>query len=86
MPVLASNTDHILHTCITPSHQVRGLHYDLVLNGAEIGGGSIRIHNAHLQRYVLEKVLKVRFELQKIVIQAFIEKLCRVIDLCYIIR
>lgn len=39
--------------------QVRGQHYDLVLNGCEIGGGSIRIHNASQQLYVLETILKV---------------------------
>lgn len=39
--------------------QVRGQHYDLVLNGCEIGGGSIRIHKASEQLYVLKNILKV---------------------------
>ncbi|VDP99308.1 unnamed protein product [Trichobilharzia regenti] len=36
-------TAHLLYT--DPS-QVIGLHYDLVCNGQEVGGGSIRVHNA----------------------------------------
>jgi aspartyl-tRNA synthetase len=32
-------------------------HYDLVLNGVEVGGGSIRIHNAILQKHVWEDLL-----------------------------
>lgn len=39
--------------------RVRGQHYDLVVNGVELGGGSIRIHQAELQRMVFEKVLKL---------------------------
>lgn len=40
--------------------QVRGQHYDLVLNGVEIGGGSVRIHDPAMQDYVFSKVLQVR--------------------------
>ena len=39
--------------------QVRGQHYDLVVNGVELGGGSIRIHNSNLQEHVLTNILKV---------------------------
>ncbi|XP_078790246.1 aspartate--tRNA ligase, mitochondrial isoform X2 [Oryzias latipes] len=42
----------------TEPHKVRGQHYDLVLNGCEIGGGSIRIHRASEQLYVLKNILK----------------------------
>lgn len=40
--------------------QVRGQHYDLVLNGMEIGGGSVRIHDAALQEHIFSEVLQVR--------------------------
>lgn len=38
---------------------VRGEHYDLVINGVEVGGGSRRIHDADLQRYVFESILQI---------------------------
>ncbi|HLP09338.1 MAG TPA: aspartate--tRNA ligase [Opitutaceae bacterium] len=40
-------------------HAVRGQHYDIVLNGVELGGGSIRIHQPALQKKVFEDVLKI---------------------------
>jgi aspartyl-tRNA synthetase len=39
--------------------RVRGQHYDAVLNGMELGGGSIRIHQPALQKKVFEDVLKI---------------------------
>jgi aspartyl-tRNA synthetase len=38
---------------------VRGQHYDIVLNGMELGGGSIRIHQPSLQKKIFEDVLKI---------------------------
>src|SRR5271157_1747414 len=43
--------------------QVRGQHYDVVVNGVELGGGSIRIHQPALQKLVFEQVLQIPPEL-----------------------
>lgn len=32
-----------------------------MLNGQEIGGGSVRVHDAALQEYIMKEVLKVNF-------------------------
>jgi aspartyl-tRNA synthetase len=39
--------------------KVRGQHYDIVVNGVELGGGSIRIHQPDLQKTVFEQVLQI---------------------------
>ncbi|PVU99203.1 hypothetical protein BB559_000914 [Furculomyces boomerangus] len=39
--------------------EVYGLHYDLVLNGVELGGGSIRIHDSNLQSIVFSEILNI---------------------------
>lgn len=46
---------------MTNPRKVRGLHYDLVLNGSEIGGGSVRIHDVSLQKRIL-KMLNINEE------------------------
>ncbi|XP_076342423.1 aspartyl-tRNA synthetase, mitochondrial isoform X2 [Tachypleus tridentatus] len=46
------------HLVYSNPEAVRSQHYDLVLNGQEIAGGSIRIHNSELQKYILTNILK----------------------------
>ena len=38
---------------------VRGQHYDIVVNGVELGGGSIRIHQRQLQKTIFEDLLQI---------------------------
>src|SRR4051812_4009510 len=46
--------------------KVRGQHYDIVVNGTELGGGSIRIHQPDVQKTVFEDVLQISPEETKL--------------------
>jgi aspartyl-tRNA synthetase len=43
----------------TDPKKVRGQHYDIVVNGVELGGGSIRIHQADVQKTIFEELLQI---------------------------
>lgn len=49
----------------TDPKKVRGQHYDIVVNGTELGGGSIRIHQPDVQKTVFEEVLQIPPDLVK---------------------
>jgi aspartyl-tRNA synthetase len=45
-----------VHLLDSDPGKARGQQYDMVLNGYEVGGGSIRIHNSDLQEKVFELI------------------------------
>ncbi|KAJ3211318.1 aspartyl-tRNA synthetase 2, mitochondrial [Dinochytrium kinnereticum] len=46
-----------IHIMLNNPLKSRAQHYDLVLNGQEIGGGSIRVHNPKMQNYIMQSIL-----------------------------
>src|ERR1022692_1038070 len=43
----------------TDPKKVRGQHYDIVVNGVELGGGSIRIYQPDVQKTIFEELLAI---------------------------
>ncbi|KAK4547150.1 hypothetical protein LTR36_001371 [Oleoguttula mirabilis] len=64
-PFTAPKTPEDVDLLLIDPLQVRADHYDLVVNGVELGGGSRRIHNAKMQEYVMREVLKMSDERMK---------------------
>ena len=57
-PFTAPQQDH-LDLLDVNALNCKALHYDIVLNGRELGGGSIRIHNHQLQMKIFRNIMKM---------------------------
>ncbi len=58
-PFTAPKTAEDVDLLLTDPLKAIADHFDLVLNGVELGGGSRRIHNSEMQQFVMRDVLKV---------------------------
>lgn len=58
-PFTAPKTPEDVDMLLQDPLMVRADHYDLVVNGVELGGGSRRIHSAQMQEYIMRDVLKM---------------------------
>jgi aspartyl-tRNA synthetase len=72
-PFTAPHDDDLERLAVEPGN-LRAKAYDLVLNGSEIGGGSIRIHDSALQRQIF-KLLNISDEEAKLRFGFFLEAL-----------
>lgn len=61
-PFTAPKTASDIDLLLTDPLAVTADHYDLVVNGVELGGGSKRIHSAEIQKFIMRDVLKMSDE------------------------
>jgi aspartyl-tRNA synthetase len=61
-PFTSPKTAEDVDLLLTSPLAVRADHYDLVVNGVELGGGSRRIHSADMQELIMREVLKMSDE------------------------
>ncbi|KAI7702800.1 hypothetical protein KC322_g7305, partial [Hortaea werneckii] len=58
-PFTAPKTPSDVDLLLTDPLAAKADHYDLVLNGVELGGGSRRIHSAAMQEYIMREILQM---------------------------
>lgn len=58
-PFTSPKTPEDVDLLLTSPLDVTADHYDLVINGVELGGGSSRIHNAEMQEWIMREILKM---------------------------
>ncbi|OGE51919.1 hypothetical protein PENARI_c012G09288 [Penicillium arizonense] len=61
-PFTAPKTPADVDLLLTDPTQAVADHYDLVVNGVELGGGSRRIHDAAVQEFIFREILKMPAE------------------------
>ncbi|KAF2271029.1 aspartyl-tRNA synthetase [Lojkania enalia] len=61
-PFTAPKTQKDVELLLTAPEKAIAAHYDIVVNGVELGGGSRRIHNADVQEIIFRDVLKMKPE------------------------
>ena len=58
-PFTSPKTPEDVDMLLTDPTKAVGDHYDLVINGEEIGGGSRRIHQAAMQEFIFRQILRM---------------------------
>jgi aspartyl-tRNA synthetase len=61
-PFTAPKTPADVDLLLTDPSRAVAAHYDIVVNGTELGGGSRRIHNASVQEFIFRDVLEMKPE------------------------
>lgn len=61
-PFTAPKSAEDVDLLLSDPSSVKAEHYDLVVNGVELGGGSRRIHSAAVQEFILRDILKMSDE------------------------
>lgn len=64
-PFTAPKTPEDVDMLLVDPLQTTADHYDLVVNGVELGGGSRRIHSAEMQEYIMRDILEMTDERMK---------------------